>query len=141
MARMEIIGVDGLDIQLSKLTKPDMGKRIVMAGAQPVADEIRKNLKKNLEKSKYSEGDLLGSLGIAPPDIDYSGNANTKVGFSGYDSKGVPNQIKAMAMESGTSKQDKKPFVRPAINKTREKALEAMQDHYNNEISTSETEV
>ena len=88
-------------------------KDVVMAGAQPVADEIRKGLENNLAGSKYSKGDLLGSLGITPPGVDSQGNVNTKIGFDGYDSKGVANQLKARVMESGTSKIKKRPFVRP----------------------------
>jgi HK97 gp10 family phage protein len=134
LARLTIQGPDSLELQLSKLMNPEISKRVVKAGAQPVADEIRKGLQKNLQGSKYSKGDLLDSLGIAPPDIDKDGNTNTKVGFGGYDSKGVANAVKARAMESGTSKQQKKPFVRPAVNRSQEKAIEAMQEQFNKEI-------
>jgi HK97 gp10 family phage protein len=133
---MTIRGTDAFELQISKLANPEICKRVVMAGAQPVADEIRKGLEKNLQGSEYSKGDLLDSLGIAPPDIDKEGNTNTKVGFDGYDSKGVANAIKARAMESGTSKQNKKPFVRPAVNRSKGKAIKAMQDKLNEEIKT-----
>ena len=56
-------------------------------------------------------------MGISPPLQDKNGNTNVKVGFAGYDRKGTPNALKARAMESGTSTQPKKPFLRPAINK------------------------
>lgn len=111
-----------------------IAKKVVMAGADPVADEIRKNLEKNLEGSKYSQGNLLDSFGIAPVSVDKNGNINTKIGFAGYDSKGVPNAIKARAMESGTSTQPKKPFMRPALNKTRQKAKEAMTAKFDEEV-------
>jgi HK97 gp10 family phage protein len=137
LARITIQGTDSLELQLSKLMNPEISKRVVIAGAQPVADEIRKGLKKNLKGSEYSKGDLFDSLGIAPPDIDKEGNTNTKVGFGGYDSKGVANAVKARAMESGTSKQQKKPFVRPAVNRSQEKAIEAMQKQFNKEIENS----
>lgn len=127
MARLEIRGTEDLEIKLSKLADPELMKDVVMAGAQPVADEIRKSLERNLRGSKYSHGDLLKSLGIAPPDIDRNGNANTKIGFHGYDRKGVPNAIKARVMESGSSKQKKRPFVRPAVRRSRKKSIEAMQ--------------
>ncbi|HWT27168.1 MAG TPA: HK97-gp10 family putative phage morphogenesis protein [Mobilitalea sp.] len=133
---MTIRGTDELELQLSKLANPEISKRVVMAGAQPVADEIRKGLEKNLQGSEYSKGDLLDSLGIAPADINHEGNANTKIGFDGYDSKGVPNEVKARAMESGTSKQDKKPFVRPGTNRSKDKAIEAMQNQLNTEIES-----
>lgn len=83
MARMTIKGLDEYALKLSKFGKdaPEIAKKVVMAGANPIADEIRKELEKNLAGSKYSTGDLLDSFGIAPPDIDSMGNTNTKIGF------------------------------------------------------------
>lgn len=159
MANMEIIGGDDLELQLSRLAQPEMSKRIVRAGANPVADEIRKRLI-NLPEDKFrklgknevfigvpkqQKQDLLDSLGVAPADIDREGNANTKVGFQGYGSyptkkypKGVPNQLLARAIESGSSVRKKTPFVRPAVNSNKDKAIEAMQDEYNKIISQSQ---
>lgn len=128
MAKMAIRGIEEYAMKLSRLgaDAPKIAKKVVMAGADPVADEIRRNLQKNLSGSQYSTGDLLDSFGVAPPDVDRSGNTNTKIGFEGYDRKGVPNALKARAMESGTSTQPKKPFVRPAVNKMKKKAIEEM---------------
>ncbi len=136
MAKMTIKGTDELELQLSKLgtMSTKIAKDVVMAGAQPVADEIRKGLENNLAGSKYSTGDLEASLGITPPDVDSAGNVNTKIGFDGYDRKGVANQLKARVMESGTSKIKKRPFVRPAINRSKNKALEEMQKKFDKEI-------
>lgn len=128
LARMTISGLKEFEIKISKLgSEADrIAKKVVVAGANPVADEIRRNLEKNLEGSAYSEGDLLKSFGIAPPGVDKDGKTNTHIGFEGYDRKGVPNALKARAMESGTSTQSKKPFVRPAVNKMRKRAVEEM---------------
>lgn len=136
MAKMTIRGVDDLALQISKLGKmsEEISKNVVMAGAQPVADAIRQELQKNLAGSKYSTGDLEKSLGITPPGVDSQGNVNTKVGFDGYDRDGVPNQLKARVMESGSSKQKKKPFVRSAVNKSKKKAIEEMQKKYDQEV-------
>lgn len=127
MAKMTIKGQEYFQ-KLEKFGKraPEIARKVVIAGANPVADEIRKNLQNNLKGSEYSKGDLLDSLGIAPADTDSAGNTNTKIGFDGYDRSGTPNALKARAMESGTSKQPKKPFVRPAVKKMREKAIEEM---------------
>lgn len=134
LARMTIQGTGELELKLSRLSDPELAKEIVWAGAQPVADEIRKGLEKNLKGSKYSEGDLLGSLGIAPPDVDYQGNTNTKVGFSGYDSKGVANTLKARVMESGKSGQKKRPFIRKAVTKSKSIAIKKMQEKLEEKI-------
>lgn len=128
MARMTVMGLDEYALKLSRLGSdaPKIAKKVVRAGANPIADEIRKGLEKNLQGSPYSEGDLLDSLGITPASEDRKGNTNCKVGFSGYDRKGVPNALKARAMESGTSTQPKKPFVRPAVRRAKKKAIDEM---------------
>lgn len=155
MARMEIRGFDELELQLSKLADPELAKDVVMAGAQPVADEIRKSLEalpedkfRRLKKGEVFIGvprqqkqDLLDSLGIAPPDVDYDGNTNTKIGFDGYGKiptkkypKGVPNQLLARAVESGSSVRKKTPFIRKAVNKAKKLAEAEMQKKLDEKI-------
>ncbi|MDF2820187.1 MAG: HK97-like phage protein [Clostridiales bacterium] len=135
MAKMTIRGTSEFELKLSKLADLEITKDVVYAGAQPVANEIRKRLKANLEDSEESTGDLLDSLGIAPPDVDMQGNVNTKVGFDGYDEKGTPNQLKARVMESGSITHKKKPFIRPAVNATKKIAIKAMEDKLDEKIS------
>lgn len=155
MARMIIRGFEEFEEQISRLADPEISKEIVMAGAQPVADEIRRRIQslpetvfRKLSKDEKFDGvpksikkDLLNSLGIAPADIDRNGNTNTKVGFSGYGSyptrkysKGLPNALAARAIESGSSVRIKTPFVRPAVTKARKLAIEEMQNKLNEKI-------
>lgn len=155
MARIEIRGFDGLELQLSKLADPELAKDVVMAGAQPVADEIRKSIEtlpedkfRYLKKNEVFTGvpkqqkqDLLDSLGITPPDIDFDGNTNTKIGFDGYGKiptkkypKGVPNQLLARAVESGSSVRKKTPFIRKAVNKAKKLAEAEMQKKLDEKI-------
>lgn len=155
MARMEIRGFDELELQLSKLADPEISKEVVQAGAQPIADQIRKNLEglpedkfRYLKKNEVFTGvpkqqkqDLLDSLGITPPDIDFDGNTNTKIGFDGYGKlptkkypKGVPNQLLARAVESGSSVRKKTPFIRKAVNKAKKLAEAEMQKKLDEKI-------
>lgn len=119
----------------------------VKAGADPVADEIRRRLEA-LPEDEYrylSDGevfaglpegqkrDLLDSLGVTKPDRDRKGFVHVKVGWDGYGSfptraypKCIPNQLLARAVESGSSVRQKTPFVRPAVNATRKEAVEEM---------------
>lgn len=113
------------------------------AGAKPVADEIRRRLDalpsddfRKLEPGEKFTGlpvvnhlDLLDSFGLTPVDRDRNGFVHVKAGFDGYGSKptkaypkGIPNQLLARAVESGSSVREKTPFVRPAVNATRKKA-------------------
>lgn len=156
MARIEIRGFDELELQLSKLADPELAKDVVMAGAQPVADEIRKSIEalpedkfRYLKKNEVFTGvpkqqkqDLLDSLGIAPPDVDFNGNTNTKIGFDGYGKiptkkypKGVPNQLLARAVESGSSVRKKTPFIRKAVNKSKKLAEAEMQKKLDEKIN------
>lgn len=145
MAKMTIQGLDEYVAKLSKLgsNTAAIAKRAVRAGANPVADEVRKGLETNIKDPAYagvgdggvfgmkpnygkSTGDLLNSLGVSPPSVDKNGVYNCKIGFAGYDRKGVPNALKARAMESGTSRLRKRPFIRPAVNRAKKRALEEM---------------
>ena len=152
---MEIRGFDELELQLSKLADPEISKEVVQAGAQPIADQIRKNLEalpedkfRYLNKGEVFTGvpkqqkqDLLDSLGITPPDIDFDGNTNIKIGFDGYGKiptkkypKGVPNRLLARAVESGSSVRKKTPFIRKAVNKAKKLAEAEMQKKLNEHI-------
>jgi len=157
MARIRMQGLEELEIQLSKLgTKSvDVGKKMVYAGSKVVANEIKRGLKSLPEdKFRYLHGDdkfsgvpkeqkkdLENSFGVTFIDIDNKGNTNAKVGFDGYGSfktkkypKGVPNQLLARAIESGSSARKKTPFVRKATNRSKNKAVEEMEKVLNEEI-------
>lgn len=142
MARMTIKGLDDLEINLSKLDDSEIAKKCVYAGAKVIADEIRDRLKSNDTLEKEQLRDLLDSLGVAPILTDANGDVNTKIGFKGYGKKptkkyplGLPNQMMARAVESGTSFRPKRPFVRPAVNAKKKEALRAMQETYDKEIA------
>lgn len=111
-----------------------MIKEAIYEGAHILTDEIRANLEKNLSGSDESTGALAGSLGITKIKKDDSGVWNAKIGFDGYDEKGVPNQLKARLMESGSSTIQKRPFVRPAVNAKRKEVKAAMERVINEEI-------
>lgn len=138
---MRVTGIDEEIARLEQMGRKAMPvfREAVYVGAGIVADEVRNRLERNLrdrrtaalhpngriEKSTEPTGDLLDSLGITPVGVDKDGVINAKIGFSGYDRKGVPNQLKARAMESGTSTLRKRPFMRPAGNASRRRAVQA----------------
>ena len=65
---------------------------------------------------------------------DERGFIHTKLGFDGYDRRGNPNVVKARALESGTSKQQKKPFIRPAVNAVKDRAVAVMSETVDKQI-------
>lgn len=125
MAKIEFKGIDKYQDLLAKLSMRSEGicKQAVYEGAAVVIDAIKTNLRKVV--SENSTGDLEKSIGLAPME-NKNGYINTKVGFDGYDRNGHPNIVKARALESGTSKQRKRPFIRPAVNSVKEKSIDVM---------------
>lgn len=148
MARMTFKAGDEYALKLSRLAtgSDEIARKAIRAAADIVCDKIRDNLKANIDDPEYlgkkpnvmfknmtnePSGDLVDSLGITPIKPDKQGNLNAKIGFDGYDKRGVPNQLKARAMESGTSVMKKRPFVRPAVNATHKQAVEKMAEIIN----------
>ena len=132
LARMTVRGLDTFVARIDRLhtNSNATAKRAVHAGAKVVADKIRKNLTGVTVIPKWQKKDLLDSFGISPVDVDEKGATNTKIGFDGYGSrptkkypKGLPNQLLARAIESGTSFRKKQPFVRPAVDAAKKQAI------------------
>lgn len=134
MARMTFKAGDDYALKLSKLAtnSDEIAKKAIYAAAEIVADKIKSNLEGVL--SEEATGELVDSFGIAKIDVDSDSNWNAKIGFDGYDNAGVPNQLKARVLESGSSRQRKRPFVKPAINSTKKAAQAAMAKVINEEI-------
>lgn len=96
-------------------------------GAGAMADEIRQAVPKN-------SGDLARSLYIAKFQRGMN-KVDTEIGFAGYDSKGVPNPVKAAALESGTSRgQPATHFFSKAVRAAKSKAEAAIQFKIENKI-------
>lgn len=133
MARFAFKGADEYALKLSKLqnTRP-VAEKALKAGAGVVADKIRANANNIL--SKESTGDMMDSFGITPMDMDSKGNWNVKIGFDGYDRNGVPNQLKARVLNSGSSKVKKTRFVSKAVKSTKAEAQKLIGDTVDKEI-------
>ena len=52
------------------------------------------------------------------------GYVYTAIVFDGYDRSGTPNSLKARAIESGTSRMKKHPFIRPTVNSIKQRVIE-----------------
>lgn len=151
LAKLTVIGLEEYSKMIAKMGERAQGiaKAAIYAGAEVIADAIRENLKSNLNATKSvsahptaqtkkhkmntSTGDLSSSLGIAPIQA-FGGDMNTKIGFDGYDHNGVANTLKARVMESGSSRIKKRPFVRPAVTKNKQKAIQVMGETIEKEI-------
>lgn len=122
MARMTFKAGDEYAHKLSALASGSdaIAKRAIYEAAGFVTDNIRARLEAVV--SADATGDLSDSLGITPITQDRQGNWNVKIGFDGYDRNGVPNQLKARVLESGSSHVLPRPFVQPAVRASRRQA-------------------
>lgn len=160
MAKMTIKGSDNIALKLSKLEAQslDIAKKAVYKGAGMVADKIRQNIEAlPEEKSRFlKDGEqydvvtktqkqaLADNVGITPIDVDKNGDVNAKIGFdrfafyTGHPTKkypyGLPINLLARAVESGSSVRKKHPFIRPVIPQIRQKVKDAMAQVVDEEI-------
>lgn len=152
MAKLTFTGLkqygDALHQLYVAISDDDMLLDAVWAGAQPVADAVRRQLEMmpvgELKQSEsgwsYQTGPsqeakdaMLDELGIAPPRMPNPGEADVKVGFDGFygprtrrHPRGYPVKYEAFVWEHGTSFSQKHPFVRPAVRLSRKEAIAEM---------------
>ena len=148
MAKITFPGLADYELMLSKLedgSEEIIGKA-VYAGAGIVADAIKSSIQSLPIVRGYGtdsnplpggvtsaqKAGLIDGLGISRMQDD-AGYLNVKIGFDGYNNtrtekypQGQPNQLVARGVESGTSWKQKKPFVRPAVTKSRKQAEDTM---------------
>ncbi len=92
----------------------EMFGRMTKAGAEVVYNQVKGNLKSSFKSTHSLEKGLKISKTYKTKSDD---GINTKVGFYGYNDKGIPIPLIALAREYGTSRGErKKPFFRKAFN-------------------------
>lgn len=135
LARMTFTAGEDFALRLANLGEDteEIAKKAIKEGAGIVADAVRASLEAVV--SDKATGEAAASLGITPITKDNAGYWNAKIGFDGYDHKGVPNRLKMRALESGTSCQIKRPFFRPAVRKVKDKAEQRMNEVIEQEIA------
>jgi HK97 gp10 family phage protein len=91
----------------------EMLSEMTRAGAEVVYKQVKANMKNSFKSTESLDKGLKITKSYRTPTDD---GINTKVGFYGYNDKGVPIPLIAMAREFGTSRgEDKKPFFRKAF--------------------------
>ncbi|MEG1758353.1 MAG: hypothetical protein RR235_07860, partial [Oscillospiraceae bacterium] len=143
MAKMTFKAGDEYARKLSSLVGAQQQEIIgaaIYEGAKIVADAIRASISAlPVEEFRVlkdgdqfnaltptQKKDLLSSYGVTPMTTDANGDSNVHVGFDGYGkypSKkyplGLPNELLARSVESGSSVRKKTPFVGPVIRATK----------------------
>lgn len=129
MASIEFKGIEQYSKMLQQMANPKQVEAIckysIYDAAGMVLEEVRK-------ATPERTGDLRRSL-VTTPMQNKDGFVYEQLDFAGYDRNGVPNMLKARAIESGTSKLRKKPFVRPTVRRVKKLAefmMEKSMDEY-----------
>lgn len=156
MARFEFSGIDNYISQLNKLqqsTKDGVVGKTVYAGAEVVADSVRRAIQAlPVGDGRARDGGLIDTVtlpqkaglldgfGISRMKDD-DGFVNVKLGFTGYNAtrtkrypRGQPNALIARSVNSGTTFRKKTKFVDKAVNSARKSAETAMDAACSREI-------
>lgn len=88
----------------------------------PAAGEVLEALK---AATPRDTGDLVNSEKLTKFQTN-EGAVYTAVVFDGYDRNGTPNSLKARAIESGTSRMKKRPFIRPTVNRIKQRVIDTI---------------
>lgn len=93
----------------------------------------QKAIQRALAKHKQS-GELIKSVKIKKAKQAKTGARIGNVVFSGKDSAGSPNVVKAMALQYGNRHQPARPFMQAAIASCENEIISNMQNIYNKEV-------
>lgn len=108
MARAVFIKDDSFTWMMNELQRrfPNVSEKVLEAGSNIVADQIRENLEAII--SPEASGELADAFGISPMQQDKKFNYNVHLGFDGYQilhykfhTTKVPFQLLARSFESG----------------------------------------
>lgn len=158
MASAKVLLSDEFTLKLKNLGKEleKVAKKAVFAGAEIIADQVKQNLValpeeefRRLKKDEQFKGvpvqqknDLIESFGITKMGYDKYGVMHVKFGFDGYGKykskkypKGLPNDLLARSIESGSSVRAKTPFFRKAVAAKKAEAQRKMEEIINEEFN------
>lgn len=150
MARIKVKGLEELIRKVEEAGRRPEGlvKRALYEGAGLMADEIRGSLlgipvdnsfgtpkhKKHGVTATEKVG-LIRGLGISKMREEGIGQVALAIGFNGANSDGTRNTTVMRRIESGTSRTQKIPTIRPTKNRARKPALAAMQKQFEKDVS------
>lgn len=155
MAKMVVKGISEYQNALRKLIETSEGsvKKAVYEGAKVIADACAEGIRGLPTDEGWGTKDrplrglrptekqgLEESFGLSKIHNE-DGFINTKAGFSGYNDfptkkypNGQPNVLIARVIESGTSFREKHPFIRPAVGRSKNKAIYYMDEQIKKDI-------
>ena len=135
MARITVPNLDAYEAQMKALGM--LTEKMCKYASYDAAAMVIKEIKKNCPVSDKDSGNdlhLVDSF-ILTPFENNNGFISTKVTVVGYDDRGVPQMLKARAIESGTSKSGKNGFIRHSVNAVKSRAQNSMKTNIDKYIS------
>lgn len=135
MVKLEIDGVDRIAKAFQKMTYTQALK-IVRYSIYPGAGIVMDAVRTEVEEHHSITGDMGRSVALGKMKTvgDFT---RTRLQWIGYDEKGVPNVVKARALESGTSdgRIQATHFVSKTVEGVKADAVKAMQEAFDKKIS------
>jgi len=139
--------------QIERAEKKSNGiiEKCLEAGGEILYKNVKDNLEWAIGESERSTGELLGSLGVSPVKDSKNGGYNLKIGFNEprrkktktrygiriYNEDDTNANAKiANVLEHGRSengRQHPRPFMKPAVEQSEARIIEAMQKVYEEE--------
>lgn len=158
MANAKVLLSDDFTAKIKNLGKEfeRVAKKAVYAGAEILADQVKQNMQglpedefRRLKEGEQFKGvpiqqknELIESFGITRMNYDKYGVFHAKLGFDGYGKykskkypKGLPNDLLARSIESGSSVRVKTPFFRKAVAAKKAEAQRRMEEIINEEFN------
>lgn len=158
MASAKVLLSDDFTAKIKNLGKEfeRVAKKAVYAGAEIIADQVKQNMQelpedefRRLKEGEQFNGvptqqknELIESFGITRMSYDKYGVFHAKLGFDGYGKykskkypKGLPNDLLARSIESGSSVRVKTPFFRKAVAAKKAEAQRKMEEIINEEFN------
>lgn len=141
MAKATISMPEDFLMKVSQLEKQtdEILPRVLDVGGEIVLAQTKANLGAVIGAGtkllSRSTGELDGALGLSKALQDKNGDWNIKVGFSEPRKDGISNAKLATILEYGKHGQPAKPFMKPAKNKVRKPAIEAMKAKLESEMN------
>ena len=141
MAKATISMPEDFLMKVSQLEKQtdEILPRVLDVGGEIVLAQTKANLSAvvgaGTKLPSRATGELERALGLSKALQDKNGDWNVKVGFSEPRKDGVSNAKLATILEYGKHGQPPKPFMKPAKNKSRKTAIEAMKAKLESEMN------
>ena len=148
MAKMQVKGLDEFikKLEAAQRNPEKIVKKALYEGAGVVADAIRSNVaslpvdESHGTRARPKHGitgvekaGLLSGIGISKMRTE-NAQVNVVIGFNGTNADGKKNTTIMRRAESGTSFQRKTPAVRPAVNRSKAAALDAIEEVFIKEL-------